>query len=159
MNLKDIKQLSIKNEKSLEQIVLKLAEETGEVSQALLSYLKANGSAYKGLTDEDVKEECVDVIIVALSLFYKLNGQDAEFESIFDKKVAKWKEKIGEDPEQVIVPAGTPFVFGKYSAHYDKDLTLEQFATETYIRFPEAKGHYYNKEIGEVLFTRIPFDN
>lgn len=96
MNLKDIKQLSIENEKSLEQIALKLTEETGEVSQALLSYLKANGSEYKGLTDEDVKEECIDVIIVAISLFYKLNGQEKEFISIFDKKVAKWKEKSGK---------------------------------------------------------------
>lgn len=93
MQLTDIKQLSVENKKSLEQIALKLTEETGEVAQALLSYQKASGSEYKELGSEDVKEECVDVIIVALSLFYKLNGEDAEFNRIFDKKVDKWKEK------------------------------------------------------------------
>lgn len=94
MQLTDIKELSMENKKSLEQIALKLTEETGEVSQALLSYLKASGSEYKELGSEDVKEECVDVIIVALSLFYKLNGQDEEFTKLFDKKVEKWKEKV-----------------------------------------------------------------
>lgn len=93
MQLTDIKQLSVENKKSLEQIALKLTEETGEVAQALLSYQKASGSEYKELGSEDVKEECVDVVIVALSLFYKLNGDDAEFNRIFDKKVDKWKEK------------------------------------------------------------------
>ncbi len=93
MKISDIKQLSIENKKSLEQIALKLSEETGEVSQALLSYLKANGSEYKALEADDVREECVDVVIVALSLFYKLNGEDSEFEKMFDKKVEKWKEK------------------------------------------------------------------
>lgn len=93
MKISDIKQLSIENKKSLEQIALKLSEETGEVSQALLSYLKASGSEYKELDSADVKEECVDVVIVALSLFYKLNGEDSEFEKMFDKKVEKWKEK------------------------------------------------------------------
>jgi transcriptional regulator with XRE-family HTH domain len=99
LKLADIKELSIKNEKSLEQIALKLAEETGEVSQALLSHLKANGSSYKGLTDQDVKEECVDVVIVALSLFYKLNGNDSEFTNLFDKKVEKWKQKVNENKD------------------------------------------------------------
>ena len=94
MNLKDVKKLSMENEKSLEQIALKLAEETGEVSQALLSYLQASGSVYKNMTDEDVKEECVDVMIVALSLFYKLNGEDEELQEVFDRKVRKWKDTI-----------------------------------------------------------------
>jgi len=93
MKISNIKELSIENKKSLEQIALKLSEETGEVSQALLSYLKANGSEYKGLEATDVREECIDVVIVALSLFYKMNGEDSEFQEIFDSKVEKWKEK------------------------------------------------------------------
>ncbi len=55
--------------------------------------MKANGSEYKALEADDVREECVDVIIVALSLFYKMNGEDSEFQEIFDSKVEKWKEK------------------------------------------------------------------
>lgn len=93
MNLDKIKQLSINNKKSLEQIGLKLSEETGECSQALLSYLNANGSTYKQLDANDVKEECIDIILVALSLFYKLNGSNTELTNTIDKKVNKWEEK------------------------------------------------------------------
>ena len=91
--LQKIKELSIKEKKSLEQMGLKLAEETGECSQALLSYLKANGSEYKNLNAEDVKEECIDIILVTLSLFYKLDGLDNELNFIINNKINKWKEK------------------------------------------------------------------
>lgn len=93
MNLSNIKELSLDNKKSLEQIALKLTEETGEVAQALLSNVGASGSEYKNLNSDDVKEECVDVIMVALSLFYKLGGEDQELQSVFEDKVQKWKEK------------------------------------------------------------------
>ncbi|UUV46111.1 MazG family protein [Bacillus phage vB_BanS-Thrax1] len=86
--------LSIENEKSLEQIALKMSEEVGEVSQALLSHLKASGSTYKKLGAEDVIEECVDVMIVAYSLIYKLGGTDADIEKLMREKVNKWKEKV-----------------------------------------------------------------
>lgn len=92
--LKEIKTLSINNEKTLEHIGLKLAEETGECTQAILSYLKANGSAYKNLNSQDIKEECIDVIIVALSLFYKLEGNDEELKNTTCMKLKKWEEKI-----------------------------------------------------------------
>ncbi|QOV08438.1 MazG nucleotide pyrophosphohydrolase domain containing protein [Bacillus phage Kirov] len=86
--------LSIENEKSLEQIALKMSEEVGEVSQALLSHLKASGSAYKELGANDVIEECVDVMIVAYSLIYKLGGTDADIEKLMREKVNKWEEKV-----------------------------------------------------------------
>lgn len=93
MKIPSIKELSLDNKKSLEQIALKLSEETGEVAQALLSQVGASGSEYKNLNADDVKEECVDVIIVALSLFYKMDGKDKEFEDTFALKVKKWEEK------------------------------------------------------------------
>lgn len=96
LELKSIESLSLSNKKSLEQIVLKLSEETGELAQALLSYRSASGSEYKNLGSEDVKEECVDVVIVALSMFYKMGGTDEEFAQIFDKKVQKWQDKTLE---------------------------------------------------------------
>lgn len=99
MNLTRIRELSVRNEKSPEQIGLKLSEETGEVSQALLSYIGANGSEYKNLGSDDVKEECIDVIMVALSLFYKLGGTDEELSSVLDSKTSKWEEKAFEKRE------------------------------------------------------------
>ncbi|EOV9529124.1 hypothetical protein ACE41A_20520 [Bacillus cytotoxicus] len=56
-------------------MVLKLTEEAGETSQAL----KVNGSEYRKLEMNDVKEECIDVILVSLALFYKLIENENEW--------------------------------------------------------------------------------
>ncbi|GKS15004.1 hypothetical protein YDYSY3_60040 [Paenibacillus chitinolyticus] len=92
--LKEIKLLSEKESKTLEQMALKLSEEVGETSQAVLSYIKASGSKYKQLGIEDVKEECIDVILVALAMFYKLSENDKELHELFSKKLDKWGSKI-----------------------------------------------------------------
>lgn len=60
---------------------MNLAEEVGEVNQATLSYLKASGSAYKNQDVEDVKEECIDVIMIAMSLHY---GYGKEYKTMND---------------------------------------------------------------------------
>ncbi len=88
--LQKIKALSEKEKKTLEQMVLKLTEEVGETSQAMLSYRQASGSEYKNLDLSDVKEECVDVILVALALFYKLSEDENELQDVLSKKVDKW---------------------------------------------------------------------
>jgi len=92
--LEKIQELSIQNGKTLEQICLKLSEETGECSQALLSYVDAEGSIYKGLGSQDVKEECIDVIMVAISLFYKLGGNNEELVNLLNEKMKKWQNKV-----------------------------------------------------------------
>ena len=90
--LKKIEKLSLENEKSLEQIGLKLSEETGEVTQALLSATNAPGSKYKSEDIEDVKEECVDVVMVALSLYFKIGGTTEELENTLKIKTNKWEK-------------------------------------------------------------------
>ncbi|QTD40827.1 MazG-like family protein [Sporosarcina sp. Te-1] len=92
--LKEIKLLSEKEPKTLEQMALKLSEEVGETSQAVLSYIKASGSEYKQLGIGDVKEECIDVILVALAMFYKLSENDKELHELIRKKLDKWESKI-----------------------------------------------------------------
>lgn len=86
-----IKELSIQEKKTLEQMALKLTEETGETAQAVLSLMKASGSEYKQLDSSDVKKECVDVILVALSIFYKLSENDTELQDMLERKATKWK--------------------------------------------------------------------
>ncbi|SEQ42849.1 MazG-like family protein [Piscibacillus halophilus] len=83
-----------KEPKSLEQMALKLSEEAGETSQAVLSYLKASGSEYKQLGINDVKEECVDVILVSLAMFYKLAESEEELEGFISQKLNKWESKL-----------------------------------------------------------------
>ncbi|WP_245808901.1 hypothetical protein [Shouchella patagoniensis] len=46
--LKQIQKLSQQEQKTLEQMVLKLSEEVGETAQAILSYNKASGSVQAG---------------------------------------------------------------------------------------------------------------
>ncbi|MDO8640114.1 MAG: MazG-like family protein [Nitrosarchaeum sp.] len=83
--------------KSLEQKALKLAEESGEVAQAVLSYCKAPGCAAKGKTKADVIEEACDCIITAASVIYQIeNGKvDDDFlEKMIDHKLDKWVKKF-----------------------------------------------------------------
>ncbi|APB71535.2 hypothetical protein PPYC1_14685 [Paenibacillus polymyxa] len=72
-------------------MVLKFSEEVRETSQAMLSYVNASGSEYKQLSISDVKEECADVVLVALSLFYKLSSNEEELQEFLNKKVNKWE--------------------------------------------------------------------
>lgn len=92
--LKEIKLLSEREPKTLEQMALKLTEEVGETAQAVLSYLKASGSDYKQLGIDDVKEECIDVVLVALAIYYKLSEDDEELGKLVSKKLNKWESKI-----------------------------------------------------------------
>lgn len=89
-----IKILSEKEPKTVEQMTLKLAGEVGETSQAVLSYLNVSGSGYKQLGINDVKEECVDVILVALAMFYKLADNEDELQELLRRKMGKWESKI-----------------------------------------------------------------
>lgn len=93
-----LKELSGLNKKTVQEIMIKLSEESGELAQALLSYLNVNGSEYKELGLDDVKEEAIDVIIVALSLFYKVGGSDKELKTTLNSKINKWQEKSGLTP-------------------------------------------------------------
>lgn len=85
--------LSKENKKTELEIALKLAEETGEVSEAVLGMLGSDGMSYKENIGQvaKVKEECVDVIMVALSLVYKLGGTKEEINTLLQEKTAKWE--------------------------------------------------------------------
>ena len=84
-----LKSLSLKNKKTAMEISLKLVEETGEVSEAVLKMLGTNGMAYKVSSEnpvDNVKEECVDVMMIATSLIYKLDGESAIIEENLEIK-------------------------------------------------------------------------
>ncbi|WP_027964101.1 MazG-like family protein [Halalkalibacillus halophilus] len=92
--LKRIKKLSELEPKTLQEMSLKISEEAGEVSQAVLSYTNASGSMYKQLESSDVKEECIDLVLVSLALFYKLSGDDVELDQFINKKLEKWEDHM-----------------------------------------------------------------
>lgn len=79
---------------------LKLTEECGEVAEAVLGVVGEHGCDYKGKTTDDVLEECVDVIILASSIYCEhtkgktIDEKEEEFKLILAKKLSKWAEKI-----------------------------------------------------------------
>lgn len=85
-----------KEGKSLLEMTIKLSEELGEVSESVLSYTRACGCGYKNKTIDDVKEEIVDVIIVALAMGAKIDLDKDELKYIIEKKLIKWEKIITE---------------------------------------------------------------
>lgn len=79
--------------KTKEQLALKLTEEAGEVSEAVLSAEDAPGCGYKGKGPLDVKEEAVDTILCAIALFGKYGGTKEELAEIMHRKNQKWLTK------------------------------------------------------------------
>jgi len=96
----NIFELTQQDPKSLQERALKLAEEAGELAQAVLSVTKAPGSAYKNHSLADVREEAVDAAIVALSVLAQASSGKEEFEAelnrLMAEKCAKWREKLAE---------------------------------------------------------------
>ena len=75
--------------------VIKLSEEVGELSQAFLKYIGSkNVSASAGEnTKENMLEETLDSIIVAMDIVNALGFEDIEVKNMFNKKLSKWDAK------------------------------------------------------------------
>lgn len=84
-----------KDGKSPLQLLGKLMEESGEVTEALLSYEKVCGCEYKGKTLDDVAEESVDVLLVILALMAKIGMTKQDIARHIELKLAKWQKVIG----------------------------------------------------------------
>ena len=72
--------LTQKDPKTLQERALKLAEEAGELAQAVLSATKAPGSEYKNQTLADVREEAADAVLQALTHDHEQRQQQKERE-------------------------------------------------------------------------------
>lgn len=90
LDITKIEELNATEKKSLLEVALKLSEEVGEVSQAVLSSQGASGASYKNLSLVDVQEESVDVVICALSAFFKAGGDTRSLQTLIEKKCQKW---------------------------------------------------------------------
>lgn len=94
MNKKDlhdfIKELSIKDKKTLLQKALKTAEECGELAKAVLPYEEAPQSLHKFSDQKKILEECADVILCALSVAYNLGADKKQINDMLWKKCEYW---------------------------------------------------------------------
>jgi len=88
------------DDKTPEQMALKLSEEVGEAAQATLSFTKAPGCAHKGKTREDVIEEACDCIISAGALIFKIEQgkvNETYVQNILKVKLEKWIAKCDRE--------------------------------------------------------------
>jgi NTP pyrophosphatase (non-canonical NTP hydrolase) len=88
--LEFIKNLSLKDTKKLSEKTLKLFEEGGELSEAVLAFLNADGSRHKVFQKKNILEECADAILVALSIAYSLGYDDDAINSMMYDKAIYW---------------------------------------------------------------------
>jgi len=91
MNLQKIQKLSLEEKKSLLERTIKLQEEVGELAQQVLIQTGSSGSHHKKAPTNDVKQEVVDVTLVALSIFFLEGGTPLELEKIVEAKMGKWE--------------------------------------------------------------------
>jgi NTP pyrophosphatase (non-canonical NTP hydrolase) len=92
-NLKDyIKNLSIKDKKTLSQKALKTCEEVGELAKAILPFDSAPGTNHRFIDRDNILEEIADVYLTNISIAYSLNFTDEEITEMIQKKAVKWQE-------------------------------------------------------------------
>ena len=87
-----IKDLSIKDKKTLSQKGLKLAEEVGELARAILPYDSAPGTNHRFSDREQILEEIVDVYLTNISIAHSLGFTDEEMNDMLNEKSKKWAE-------------------------------------------------------------------
>ena len=100
-----IKDLSIKDKKTLSQKGLKLAEEVGELARAILPYDSAPGTNHRFSDREQILEEIVDVYLSNISISHSLGFTDEEVNEMLNKKSKKWAQlQLKEDAATFPLP-------------------------------------------------------
>jgi NTP pyrophosphatase (non-canonical NTP hydrolase) len=87
-----IKDLSVKDKKSLSQKGLKLSEEVGELAKAILPFDSAHGTSHRFSDREKILDGVIDVYLANISIAYSLDFSDEEIENMLIKKSKKWSE-------------------------------------------------------------------
>lgn len=90
--LERIEKLSHQEKKSLLQRMLKLQEESGELAQEVLVHQNASGSQYKEAGADGILGECVDVMLVVLSIYFSCEGTIEELAGRLETKSLKWEK-------------------------------------------------------------------
>lgn len=87
-----VRELSLLDQKTLGQKVLKLMEETGELAKAALPFENAFCTTHRFVTPEKILEEVADTILVALSIAYTLGYTHEDVTQDMVRKADYWAE-------------------------------------------------------------------
>jgi hypothetical protein len=93
-DLREIQTLSLRQDKSLLEKVVKTQEELGELANEVLIAMKSSGSHHKVAGVDGVLGESIDVILCALSIFFHQGGSLETFNHLMKIKTDKWKRVI-----------------------------------------------------------------
>jgi NTP pyrophosphatase (non-canonical NTP hydrolase) len=100
-----IRDLSLKDKKTLSQKALKTAEESGELAKAVLPFESAYATRHRFVDKHKILEESVDVILTAISIAYELGFSHDEIEEALENKAIKWQSlQAKEDKANFPVP-------------------------------------------------------
>ena len=102
-----VKVLSLNDKKSLIAKATKITEENGELARLVLPYESAAGTHHRFVEKSELLEECVDVILAALSIPYELGFTNADIESMMWRKATKWQGIQAK--EEPITSSNIPF--------------------------------------------------
>lgn len=129
-----IKDLSIKDKKTLSQKGLKLAEEVGELARAILPYDSAPGTNHRFSDREQILEEIVDVYLTNISIAHSLGFTDEEMTDMLHRKSKKWAElQIKEEsatfplPFEIHITVKADMLFNKSKLDFSWTFTNDEF--------------------------------
>lgn len=86
-----IKELSLKDKKTLSQKALKVAEESGELAKAVLPFDNAAGTTHRFIDKNKILQEVVDTMLASVSIAYDLGFTDEEIDSMMYEKSIYWQ--------------------------------------------------------------------
>ena len=101
--IEQIRRLSLKDTKSLSQQGLKLAEECGELAKVILPFENADGTRHRFVDRQALVDGVADVILVALSIAFKMKIHDDKLIAMIQKKAHYW-EKLQSIPSLEAYP-------------------------------------------------------
>jgi NTP pyrophosphatase (non-canonical NTP hydrolase) len=117
-----IKELSVKDTKTLSQKLGKVMEEAGELARVTLPFDNAAGTTHRFIEKERVLEESVDTILSAISMAYDLGFSHDDIEEMMWRKAQKWQGiQAKEDKVEYPIP---------YEIHVTVD--LDAYYTKLY---------------------------
>lgn len=157
-----IEKLTHIDKKTLVEKTLKLGEEYGELSEAILALNGTHGCTYKikdkNISISDIVSETADIMIVALSILHKATddfkstfeekyGKDFDIHIVLDNyiktKLYKWESKLHYTDSQlgsIILLELADRIELEYKP-FKETMTIEQLASYINIRIQEIKQY------------------